>query len=395
VSNDIQQLAELLLRKYAVELGMSGRDVIRVGEQMAGIGLRLREAADHVGGYWRGTHHETYVRRLLDGMPAVPGRTEFVDGMGDRVVTEILEADLTAFVLAVRAYAAASTLANALEHHRQLRSWHEDAHGYLAAEKAVGACRLLFDRIQAAGLALRNPAEDLTAPERRPDEVRTFTSATQILDVLTTSMTRGQDPELDMRVLELGLTSCCRARGAMELLLGDLRHDEQLIQLFEKGHKSRLVPLSTPRLADLDAFARSRGASAPHDHVLRYPDGTPLTRRHLDTWSTHVKADHSWAAGHQFGLHWCRRAFIRAADDKFGYQRAGRIAGHSQRASSATAAYLDEGWLTARTLTQLREASTWLCGPLDTAQPFWAQPHPDFNHWFPAAGGLPIPDRSS
>ncbi|MEV8437527.1 site-specific integrase [Actinosynnema sp. NPDC051121] len=95
--------------------------------------------------------------------------------------------------------------------------------------------------------------------------------------------TTGNDLGLDALLLRLHIGTAARRGGALGLRLRDLDREQCLVLLREKGMTSRWQPVSPTLMDTLVDHAHQRGARDEDSPVLRYHDGTPLTRKRYET----------------------------------------------------------------------------------------------------------------
>ena len=149
----------------------------------------------------------------------------------------------------------------------------------------------------------------------------------------------GSDPELDTMLFRAHVTGGARRGGVMGLVLEDLDHSTATIRLHEKNDKVRRQPVPPSLLADLEAFARSRGATAPTDRVFRYRNGRPLTARRYDTWLQRVQAALPWADKRGFDSHTLRAHAGATIERLAGHAVSERFLRHD--ANNVTAIYTE------------------------------------------------------
>lgn len=143
----------------------------------------------------------------------------------------------------------------------------------------------------------------------------------------------GDDPELDSWLFFFHRETGARQEGAWNLKLLHLDLDKALIYIPDKGSKAKAgkleeadaVPVRRELLEALIAFAASRGASDPDDHVFRSKRRDPatglhrpITRRRYNTIYGRMRRHTDWAEERNFGVHHLRGFVAGAIEDRFG-----------------------------------------------------------------------------
>jgi site-specific recombinase XerD len=218
-------------------------------------------------------------------------------------------------------------VADAIARGKHLRSYDPDAHGHGAAENYVRSVRFFFRVTVKEDLLSRSPAQELTAPPR-PDAPERALTESELEDLRRIAETTGRDPELDLLILDFLRHTAARREGVLNLYLTHLHIEQQAVTLTEKRGRARTLPLSSAMLRRLLTFAKSRGATAPHDAVFRYSSGTPITRRRFNSLFDRLDRHCTWSDQLDVGAHWLRHTTLSdlaAASDQ---RVAGAYAGH-------------------------------------------------------------------
>jgi site-specific recombinase XerD len=211
---------------------------------------------------------------------------------------------------------------------RQLRAYDPDAHGKGAAENTVRALRFFFRYAHDAGLIQVSPALGLQAPRRPPAPERALEEH-ELTAIWIAGVGTSRDPELDELLLSTLRHTAARREGTINLCLGHLDLAERAISLTEKNGETRRLPLTAALLTSLDAFARTRGATQPHDAVLRYRDGRALTRRHFNSLFDRIDRHLGWTEPLDVGAHWIRHTTLTDIAAVSGIRVAAAFAGHA------------------------------------------------------------------
>lgn len=146
--------------------------------------------------------------------------------------------------------------------------------------------------------------------------------------------TTGNDPGLDALLLRFHIETAARRGGALGLRLRDLDREQCLVLLREKGMTSRWQPVSPTLMDTLAHHAHQRGARDEDSPVLRYHNGTPLTRKRYETlWGRigkHVDTVHT----QMISTHWLRHTTLTWVERNFRFAVARAFAGHAEPTSN-------------------------------------------------------------
>jgi integrase/recombinase XerC len=263
---------------------------------------------------------------------------------GDRRVDEITACDLRRALKVVQDRA---------DERLAERNRHRRARGPAPADGATGAqenfvraARALFTwAYDDLGLpASANPAAKLRVPTRRPSRRRAL-RLDELRQVFDLAAGTGNDPTLDVLLLRTGWESGARTGGLVNLRLSSLDHRRQTVMLLEKGSKRREQPVTAELLAELERFARTRGARDPDDHVFRYwspRDGghwRPVTDRRLDNLFERIRRESDWARQWEVSMHYVRHSVGSAIERVAGKAVARSFLGHQPTSGDTTDIY--------------------------------------------------------
>jgi integrase len=152
--------------------------------------------------------------------------------------------------------------------------------------------------------------------------------------------TSGNDVVLDALLRCLHTETACRRGGALGLRLTDLDTDRGLVRLTEEGATLRWQPITLDLAAHLDEHARTRGAVAPTDRLLRYRTGQAITSRRYDHLRQRIGQQLRWVTAQGVSTHWLRHTKVTWVERHFGYGTARAYAGHTDSTGPATTTYI-------------------------------------------------------
>lgn len=277
---------------------------------------------EHRGGGLLRTY-EPYWRLLVEGYPykhknttAIEDEERLYEGCGSKPLNEVTPIDLIEARKWVERRAKLDAHWKAVHREEKGREV-RDATQAGALYNYYGAARYFFklavsERKLTADL---NPTNDLTRPPS-PDGERRALSENELLEVWDVTRTGGDDPELDSLLIETVLVTGARREGLINLDLRWLNDRRSTLKLDEKGGKLVEQPATRDLLERLEAFARSRGASKPHDPVFcqkrSMSEGRPvrITDRRFDTLHTRIQTALPWADEVGLSCHWLRHHSI-------------------------------------------------------------------------------------
>jgi integrase len=94
-------------------------------------------------------------------------------------------------------------------------------------------------------------------------------------------------------------------------------------------------------MRELLRHAQERPPLEPETPLLRYRNGTPISRRRYDYLWRRLRKRLSWVDAQQISTHWLRHTTLTRVERQFGYAIARAFAGHnSSRAPGTTATYI-------------------------------------------------------
>jgi integrase len=184
--------------------------------------------------------------------------------------------------------------------------------------------------------AADNPAAALHKPRRHksPRRALTFNQLTQINYVASTT---GTDPALDVLILRLHTETACRRGGALALRPCDLDRESCTVRLREKGGTTRDQPVSPTLIAGLIAHTKQRNPDgADHEPLLRYRNGSPISRQRYDTLWRRLGTHLPWITTLGITAHWIRYTTLTWVERNFSYGVAAAYAGHTTGGSTGT-----------------------------------------------------------
>jgi len=190
----------------------------------------------------------------------------------------------------------------------------------------------------------QNTAIKVRKPVRLPTG-RYALPADRLSQVNTVASTTGNDPELDSLLLRFHQETAARRGGALAMRTPhDLDPDQSLVRLHEKGGTARWQPVSPTLMQALLAHSENRGAQAG-EQLLRYRNGSPLTRRRYDSLWNRLGRHLRWVAAQQVTTHWLRHTTLTWVERNFSYAIARAFAGHFEHSGEVgtTVTYVKAG----------------------------------------------------
>ncbi len=205
----------------------------------------------------------------------------------------------------------------------------------------IAAARAIYNRAIADGLIdpTASPAHRVVKPRRLPS-IRRALSPQELEQINLAARTSSNDVVLDALLLRLHTETACRRGGALGLQLADLDTENGLVQLTEKGSTLRWQPITLDLATHLDEHARSRGAVAPTDALLRYRNGQAITSRRYDHLWKRIGEQLPWVAAQGVSTHWLRHTTLTWVERHFSYGIARAYAGHTDSTGPATTTYI-------------------------------------------------------
>lgn len=187
------------------------------------------------------------------------------------------------------------------------------ADGHNAEESAIAAMRSLFDTAL-DHLNGANPAKLVKKPRRDPKERRPM-QPFELGDMHLLTASGGDDPELDVLVLDTGIATGARAKGIVNLTIDKLHRTTQLIGVTDKYERLVDMPVSAELIDRLLAHAKQRGGERCDPSSVHYvPDspvfytklGKPMSERRLDTLAKRWQQNMDWAREESVSFHYIR-----------------------------------------------------------------------------------------
>jgi hypothetical protein len=152
----------------------------------------------------------------------------------------------------------------------------------------------------------------------------------ELAELQYVTATGGNDPELDLVVLDLTIATGVRAEGTELLSCGNLHRRSKMIDLYDKNKITVPMPVSGDLIDRLVEHSIARGGAQcdPSSPMFR-PDapvlwmrvaGTyrPMTGRRLDTLAGRWQRTLPWANEKQLTLHFVRQTMASILDRSFG-----------------------------------------------------------------------------
>lgn len=215
-----------------------------------------------------------------------------------------------------------------------------------AVELFIAALRCVYKHAIDDGLINehQNAASKVRKPLRLPSG-RYALPADRLSQINTVAATTGNDPELDSLLLRLHQETAARRGGALAMRTPhDLDPDQSLVRLHEKGGTARWQPVSPTLMQALLEHGHNRGAPTG-GQLLRYRNGTPLTRRRYDSLWNRLGRHVRWVEAQQVTTHWLRHTTLTWVERNFSYAIARAYAGHFEHSGEVgtTVTYVKAG----------------------------------------------------
>lgn len=213
------------------------------------------------------------------------------------------------------------------------------ADGYGAEETAVAALRSLFEHAvgHTGGV---NHAKGVDKP-RRTDRERRPLQDFELVELHHLTASGGDDPDLDVLILDYVIATGARREGVYTLTVGQLHRDRQVIDLKDKFKRKQPAPVSVELIDRLLAHAIERGGDQcdPTSSAYR-PDANVfwfrasdeprlMTTRRIDTLINRWQRNLRWAADEQVGLHHIRHTISAFIAMEYGPQYKKRYLRHA------------------------------------------------------------------
>ncbi len=187
------------------------------------------------------------------------------------------------------------------------------ADGHNAAETSIAAFRSLF-ATALEHLDNENPASKVPKPRRDTKERRPM-QPFELAELHLLTASGGNDPELDLLVLDTGIATGARAIGIKLMTVGKLHASTQLIGVIDKGRRVVDMPVSAELIARLLAHAKERGGAVcdpssvhyrPDSPVFYAKNGKPMSERRLDSIAERWQTNLDWARNEGVSFHYIR-----------------------------------------------------------------------------------------
>ncbi len=212
------------------------------------------------------------------------------------------------------------------------------ADGHNAEETAISAVRSLL---------CRNPEfvdmsafENVRRPKRKAGNRRPLYDY-EFAELHYVTSAGGNDPELDVLVLDFTIATGARAQGVYGLTGGQILDSQQMIALKDKFARTDVMPVSAELIARLRAHATSRGGPVCDPASPLYIPDTPvfwsskrngsgpMTGRRLDSLAARWQASLDWAMQEQVALHHVRHTMGAVVSTRYGLHFKRRYLRHS------------------------------------------------------------------
>ena len=205
--------------------------------------------------------------------------------------------------------------------------------GANAYNACVDAISVVFKYAIDEELITLNRTHSVKRKEIDPPKRHGLTNA-QIVELLDTAASGGNDPVLDHLIMWTQVETGARMSGILKLQLGDVDTKRQTITLVEKRSKKRVQPVTRELMENLMRLAGSRGARVRTDSVFRYlpnKDGisSPLTSKRFETLWKRLGQTLPWVASQGISSHYLRHTVLTWVDRVAGHSVARAYAGHS------------------------------------------------------------------
>jgi integrase len=211
--------------------------------------------------------------------------------------------------------------------------------GHNAEETALNAMRCIY-KLAAEHIGATNLSDTIQRPKRHPKERRSL-QPFELAELVHVTGAGGNDPELDLLIVDTVIATGARVKGVPALTVGQLHLAAQLIDIKDKGDHTMPMPVSRQLIERLLAHAIERGGQrcnpaspfyVPDSPVFYYhrPAGyRPFTERRIDYISGRWQAGLDWAREEQVGFHHIRHTIAALLAAHFGPQYKKRYLRHA------------------------------------------------------------------
>ena len=194
----------------------------------------------------------------------------------------------------------------------------------------ISAARFWYALAVKHGYRSDNPARLLTMPARRR-RVRRALTEEELRDLYRVVGGTGNDPVLDLLLLDFHRETAARMGGALTLRVCDVNPARGSVLLREKYGHEREIPLSPALIDQCLTHAEQRAVASNSDTLFRYRSGAPLTRRRYNSIFKRVQTELAWAGRLGVSVHWLRHTTLTDVSNAAGSRIAAAYAGHSDR----------------------------------------------------------------
>lgn len=226
-----------------------------------------------------------------------------------------------------------------------IRQWsaalHRAGKAPASIQRALSAARSLFKHLVSRGVIGGNPAASVRAPKR---EKRLPKSVEP--DAVGAMLDTGSEDPLELRdlaIAELIYSAGLRLQELVDLNIGDIDVQQQLVTVTGKGRKTRTVPVGRAALAALDRwFAVRPGsiAAAPEQPVFTSRQGRRISPRSVQSRLARLAATGRLAQ--RLHPHMLRHAFASHMLESSGDLRAVQeLLGHANIGTTQIYTHLD------------------------------------------------------
>ncbi|OLR89613.1 integrase [Actinokineospora bangkokensis] len=217
--------------------------------------------------------------------------------------------------------------------------------GLSTSEHLIGALRCLYHHAVLDGVIPQrhNPAIRVNKPRRQPNDRRAL-SAGMLAVIRSVASESGNDPELDLLIIDLHWETAARRQGGTNLQVDELDPENCVVGLREKAGSFRWQPVSPSLMRRLVKHVESRPGIT--NKVLRYRDGRPITYRRYDYIWRRMAQQVPAVANEHISTHWLRYTTLTWVERRFGFGVARAFAGHQTPRpfdSSVTTTYIRAG----------------------------------------------------
>lgn len=202
-----------------------------------------------------------------------------------------------------------------------------------AVRTLIHSARFFFRVAASDGLVSENPASALRLPPKSHGTRRALTSS-ELEQIWAVARLSGNDPVLDVLLLDFHRETAARRGGALALRIVDCSVDRCSVILAEKGQRRREVPATGDLMDRLLRHSTRRGVTDSTAQVFRFGNGKPLTRRRYNTLWERVQRELPWARELGVSMHWLRHTTLTDISQIGGGRIASAYAGHQPQTTT-------------------------------------------------------------